>query len=262
MRQPVITLTTDFGLSDHYVGVMKGVILSIVPHARIVDITHELPAYEPLEAAYTIEQAYRWFPKKTVHVAVVDPGVGSTRRPILMEAAGQYFVGPDNGIFTLVAERETHKVREITTEKFFLKPVSRTFHGRDVFAPVAAHLAKGITPARFGKPVDNYLRLGMTKPQRTARRAWTGMILRVDRFGNLVTNFHVDDFGKQIQQKFDMAVGMTTVGKLATSYAECAPGEVFVIVGSGGYLEISANKASAAKLLGCAAGAPAELTIY
>ena len=262
MRQPVITITTDFGLSDHYVGVMKGVILSIVPQARIVDITHELPAFEPLEAAYTLEQSYRWFPKKTVHLVIVDPGVGSTRRAILMEAAGQYFVGPDNGIFTLVARRESHKVREITNDKFHLKPVSQTFHGRDVFAPAAAQLAKGIPPARFGKLIDNYLRLSMTTPQRTARRAWTGMILKVDRFGNLITNFHVDEFGKHIEQRFDMAVGLERIGKLASSYTGNAPGELFIIVGSGGYLEVSANRASAAKLLGCAAGAPVELTVY
>jgi len=262
MRQPVITLTTDFGLSDHYVGVMKGVILTIAPHARIVDITHELPPYEPAQAAYIVEQTYRWFPKKTVHVAVVDPGVGSSRRPILMEAAGQYFIGPDNGIFTLVSQRERHKVRAITNHKVFLKEVSQTFHGRDVFAPAAAHLAKGVAPARFGSPIQDALRLNMPKPPRTGKRTWSGTILKVDRFGNLVTNFHMDDFGEHMQRPFEMAVGLEKIGKLATHYAACAPGELFLIVGSSGYLEVSTNSGSASKRLGCGVGAPAELSVY
>ena len=139
MRNPIITLTTDFGTSDHYVGVMKGVILRICPAARLVDLSHEVQAFEVTDGAFVISQAYRYFPKKTIHVVVVDPGVGTARRPLLMEAGGQYFIGPDNGVFSMVFTREKAKVREITSEKFFLKPVSRTFHGRDVFAPAADH---------------------------------------------------------------------------------------------------------------------------
>src|SRR5262245_26551277 len=142
----IITLTTDFGHSDHFAGVMKGVILGVCPAARIVDITHECSAYDVSEAAFTIGQAYPHFPRKTVHVVVVDPGVGTLRRPILVEAAGQFFIGPDNGVFAFILSVGKHKVRAVTNEKYFLQPVSQTFHGRDVFAPVAAHLAKG-TPA-------------------------------------------------------------------------------------------------------------------
>ena len=149
MPRPIITLTTDFGHLDHYVGVMKGVILRIAPQAEIIDITHDLAAYEIGEAAFVVEQTYRFFPKKTIHVAVVDPGVGSSRRPILVEAAGQYFIAPDNGVLTAVLKNEKHKARELTAAKYFLSPVSRTFHGRDIFAPCAAHLAKGATPASF-----------------------------------------------------------------------------------------------------------------
>src|SRR5450759_3383979 len=134
MLRSIITLTTDFGLSDHYVGTMKGVILGIAPSAQIVDISHEVAPFEILDGAYTIAQAYPYFPKRTVHVVVVDPGVGTARRPILAEAAGQFFIAPDNGVLTMMYEREKHKVRAVANERFFLPAPSRTFHGRDIFA--------------------------------------------------------------------------------------------------------------------------------
>ena len=261
MPSPILTLTTDFGLSDHYVGVMKGVILNICPTARIVDITHEVTPFEIVEGAYVVAQSYRYFPKKTVHVVVVDPGVGTARRPILMEAAGQYFVAPDNGVLAMVYSREKHKIRLISNESLFRRPVSRTFHGRDIFAPVAAHLARGVTPARVGKLIDDYLRPSFEKPQRTGKRTWTGRILKIDRFGNIVTNFHVDDFPDLEQRSFSMALGPRQIGVLARTYAECGPGELFLIVGSSGYLEVSLAQGSAAKSIGCQTGAPAELAI-
>ena len=258
----LITLTTDFGLADHYAGTMKGVILGIAPRAQIVDITHECRAYDVSEAAFTIAQAYAYFPPRTVHVVVVDPGVGTGRRPILVEAAKQFFVGPDNGVFAMVCAREKHKVRAITAQKYFLDPVSKTFHGRDVFAPVAAHLAKGVPPSRMGKLVDDHLRPFSIQPERTARRGWTGAILKVDRFGNLITNFHVAEFPRMANEQCELAVGLERVGRMAANYEECGIGELFLIVGSSGYLEVSANQASAAKILGCGAGAPVELTIF
>ncbi len=194
MPAPILTLTSDFGLSDHYVAVMKGVILSICPPARIVDISHGISPFEIAEGAYLIAQAYPCFPRKTVHVVVVDPGVGTARRPILLEAAGQYFVGPDNGVLSMIYSREKHKVRLISNERYFRKPVSRTFHGRDIFSPVAAHLASGVPPSRMGKLIQDYLQPSFEKPQRTGKRTWTGRILRIDRFGNIVTNFHLSDF--------------------------------------------------------------------
>jgi hypothetical protein len=261
MRAPLITLTTDFGLSDHYVGVMKGVVLSICPRARIVDISHGVGAYEIAEAAFTLTQAYRYFPRGTVHVVVVDPGVGTSRRAILAQAAGQYFVAPDNGVLSMIYAREKHKVRAISNARYFLKPLSNTFHGRDLFAPVAAHLAGGVTPARFGKPIKDYLRLDFDKPARTGRRTWTGAILKVDRFGNIVTNFPVKDFPDLGQRAFEMAVGPRRIGVIALHYAECGIGEPFLIAGSSGYYEISVGQASAAKVLGGAAGAPLQLTL-
>jgi S-adenosylmethionine hydrolase len=241
---------------------MKGVILGICPDASIVDITHECRAYDILEGAFAVGQAYRYFPPKTVHVVVVDPGVGTQRRPILVEAGGQFFVGPDNGVFAFILAAEKHKVRAVSNARYFLDSVSQTFHGRDVFAPVAAHLARGVAPARLGKPIDNYLRPGSLKPERTARRGWTGSILKVDRFGNLITNFLASEFPRVLEGGFEMRVGLQTVGRIARHYEQFGPGEVFVIAGSSGYLEVSAGQTSAAKLLGMAAGAPVELTIF
>src|SRR5579864_223721 len=186
MPRRIITLTTDFGASDHFVGTMKGVILSIQRTAGIIDITHEVPPFDIPDGGFTISQAYRFFPKRTIHVVVVDPGVGSTRRPLLAEMAGQYFIAPDNGVLSMIFSRESAKVRHITNERYFLKPLSRTFHGRDVFAPVAAHLASGIAPPRFGPLIQDHLRLEFDKPSRTAKGSWTGSILKVDRFGNII----------------------------------------------------------------------------
>ncbi|MCP5109892.1 MAG: SAM-dependent chlorinase/fluorinase, partial [bacterium] len=194
MARPIITLTTDFGLDDHFAGTMKGVILGILPTAEIVDLCHNVTPFEITEGAFLIAQAYRYFPKRTVHVVVVDPGVGTARRPILVEAAGQFFIGPDNGVLSMVYSREKHKARHITARKYFLEHISNTFHGRDVFAPVAAHLRKGTPPSKFGKLIGDHLRPTFEKPVRTGKRYWTGAVLKVDHFGNLITNFRLDEF--------------------------------------------------------------------
>ncbi len=261
MRKPILTLTTDFGLADHYVAAMKGVVLGICPQAQIVDVSHEVAPYEIAEGAYLIAQAYRCFPKETVHVVVVDPGVGTSRRPILMEAAGQYFVAPDNGVLSMIYSREKHKIRLIAGDRYFRKPVSNTFHGRDVFAPVAAHLCAGVPPSRMGKLIQDYLRPAFEKPRRTGKRTWSGRILKIDRFGNLITNFDAGDFPDLERRDFVMAIGPREIPVLARNYAECGPGELFLIVGSSGYLEVSVNQGSAAKQIGCEPGAAAELTL-
>lgn len=262
MRKPILTLTTDFGLADHYVGAMKGVILGICPEAQIVDISHEISPFEISEGAYVIAQAWPCFPKKTVHVVVVDPGVGSARRPILVEAAGQFFIAPDNGVLAMVYGAEKHKVRLISNEKLFRHPVSRTFHGRDIFSPVAAHLAAGVTPGRVGTAIDNYLRPAFQKPQRTGKRTWIGRILKIDRFGNIITNFHTSDFPDLEKRNFAMTLGPRQIDVLVRSYSEAGIGELFLIVGSSGYLEVSVNQGSAARAIGCQTGAPAELLIW
>ncbi len=261
MAKAIVTLTTDFGLADHYVGTMKGVILGICPHAQIVDISHEVAPFGISDGAYLIAQAYRFFPKETVHIVVVDPGVGSKRRPIVMEAAGQFFVAPDNGVLSMIYSREKHKVRVIANDRYFLKPVSRTFHGRDIFSPVAAHLAAGVRTSRIGKRIEDYVRPPFVKPVRSGAKSLKGSVLRIDRFGNVITNFRGSDIRKQVDGKFTLALGSRRVAILAQSYAERPQGELFVIEGSGGYLEISLNRGSAAQLIGCQAGSPVELVI-
>jgi S-adenosylmethionine hydrolase len=261
MPRPIITLTTDFGASDHYVGTMKGVILAIAPDARIVDICHHVGAYEIAEAAFVLAQAYRYFPKKTVHVVVVDPGVGSSRRPILLEAEGQRFVAPDNGVLAMIYAGKP-KVRVISNPRYFRKPVSQTFHGRDIFAPVAAHIAQGVAPARIGPRISDFLWSNFGVPVRTGKHTWTGQILKIDHFGNVITNFRAADFPDLEQRGFELVAGPHTVSRLAHNYAESRPGALFAIVGSSGFLEISMNQTPAAKTLGCAVGAPLELRIY
>lgn len=261
MARPIVTLTTDFGTSDHYVGSVKGVILSGCPEAQIVDVTHDVTPFEVAEGAFEIAQAYAYFPPATVHVVVVDPGVGSLRRPILVEAAKQRFVAPDNGVLSLILEREAHRVRHITKETYFLPAVSRTFHGRDVFAPVAARLAAGVTPARFGARIDDPVRLASLQPQRIARRIWMGRVLKADRFGNLITNFASGQFAQVAHRPFNLAVGVEHLERFADTYADCALGELAVVRGSAGYLEVVANQTSAARLLGVGTGSPVELTL-
>lgn len=261
LRGP-ITLTTDFGTTDHFVGTMKGVILGISPRARIVDITHGIAPQDVNDAAFAIAQAWRYFPKGSIHVVVVDPGVGSARRAILCEAEGQFFVAPDNGVLSMIYDSSRHKVRVISNEKLFLKKVSKTFHGRDVFAPAAAHLSKGVAPAKFGKPIQDAVRSFLMKPTRLSRHDWSGGVLKTDHFGNLITNFHVEEFPDALDHPIELRAGLERITRLASTYAETFAGELFAIVGSSGYIEVAVNQGSAAKTLGIGTGSPIELEIF
>jgi len=262
MANRLITFTTDFGLSDHFVGVMKGVVAGIAPAARVIDISHDVAPYNVTEAAFVIAEAWPYFPKRTVHVVVVDPGVGSARRPILAEAGGHFFIAPDNGVLSMVFDAAPHKVRVISNTRFMRRDISRTFHGRDIFAPAAAHLAKGAQAATFGKLIHDYIRAGIARPARLGPNSWRGTILKVDRFGNLITNFAASEFEGINARPFEMRAGAQRVHRLALTYAETEVGDLSVIVGSSGYLEIAANQTSAATILGCSAGAPVELDLY
>ena len=259
MARSIITLTTDFGNSDHYVGVLKGVILNISPEAQIVDICHDLRPYDVLDGAFVIAQAYRYFPPKTIHLVVVDPGVGSSRRPILVSAGNCHFVAPDNGVLSLLyACEETVTVRHITANHYFLEPVSQTFHARDVFAPVAAWLSRQVEVEKFGDPIEDFVRFQPPQAKKVNERLLKGIVLRVDRFGTLTTNFTPEDLPQLFAENpppFKIVVGKTEVTKLATSYAHEAPGEVFAILGSTGYLEIAVHRASAAVAVGVGKGA-------
>jgi S-adenosyl-L-methionine hydrolase (adenosine-forming) len=263
--RPIITLTTDFGSNDHFVGTMKGVILNIVPEAAIVDISHAVQAFDVLDGALTISQAYSYFPNGTVHLVVVDPGVGSARRPIIASSDGYHFVAPDNGVLSLVyAKEERIHVRAITSEHYFLQPVSNTFHARDVFAPVAAYLAKLVDTQKFGDEIEDYVRFSAPKPKPVDANRIRGVVLKVDRFGNLITNITPQDapslFGAN-PAGFKIVVGKSEITEMRSAYAEGAPGEVFGILGSMGFLEIAANRAAAAQLTGANKGTDVTLVL-
>ena len=259
MSSPLITLTTDFGLTDHYVGVMKGVIATIAPEARVIDLCHELPAYGVGQAAFTIVQSYRYFPAGTVHVVVVDPGVGTTRKALLVEAGGHRFVAPDNGVLSQVFEKEEHRVWSIDAARFVLKPTSRTFHGRDLFAPVAAHVAGGRASEDFGEPLERPGRLPPTAPKEIAPGLWRGRVLAIDRFGNIVTSFAAEM--AEVHGRFRLRVGEIEAAVRAAAYEEAPKGKVFAIWGSSGYLELSLREDSAAAKAQVAVGDPVEFSV-
>jgi S-adenosyl-L-methionine hydrolase (adenosine-forming) len=263
-HRPIVTLTTDFGTNDHFVGAMKGVILEIVPEASIVDISHAVQAYDVLDGALAISQAYSYFPTGTVHVVVVDPGVGTARRPIVASSDGYHFVAPDNGVLSMVYAREERiHVRHITSEHYFRQPVSNTFHGRDVFAPVGAYLAKQVDSHKFGEEVEDYVKFAAPKPKAAGANRIRGVVLKVDRFGNLITNVTPADvpalFGKSAS--FKIVIGSKEITQIHTNYAEGAPGQLFGILGSMGYLEIAANRGAAAQITGAGKGSEVSILL-
>jgi S-adenosylmethionine hydrolase len=265
-RIPIITLTTDFGLNDHFVGAMKGVILELAPDAQIIDINHSVQAFDVLDGALTISQAYSYYPSGTVHMVIVDPGVGTARRPILLTGDRHTFIAPDNGVLSLVYDREERiSVRHITAEHYFLQPRSNTFHARDIFSPVAAYLAKGVDPDRFGEEITDYVRFNAPRPKPVDERTLRGVILKVDRFGNLITNITPTDLPALFAATpaaFKITVGTkVSANRLCTNYAEGTPGEVFAIVGSMGYLELAANRGSAFQLAGVGKGSEVNVAM-
>lgn len=251
MPSQVITLTSDFGLRDSYVAEMKAVILSINPKATIVDISHCVEKYDIRMAAYILARATPHFPEDSVHVAVVDPEVGTTRRPILIQTSHAYYVGPDNGILIMATTNDgIRQVREITSSKMMMPHVSKTFDGRDIFAPAAAHLTKGTGPEKFGPELFKYVVPTFANKRKTGNSI-DGEIFYADSFGNVVTNFTVQDLEKSnVQGRIELKIGNRALKlKLRRSYAESKTSELFAIIGSGGLLEISKNKASAAEAL-------------
>ncbi|QOY89548.1 SAM hydrolase/SAM-dependent halogenase family protein [Paludibaculum fermentans] len=259
---PLITLLTDFGLHDHFVGVMKGVIAGIAPKTQVIDISHEVEPYHIGQARFLLSQSWPFFPKRTVHVCIVDPGVGTARRPILVEVDGHRFVGPDNGLFSDLVVREGAKVRHITSTKLFLNNISQTFHGRDVFSPVAAHLTAGVTPSKTGPLISDALRQTTSEPVRIGRRFWQGEIVHIDRFGNLITNLPASEFKEMRPKGMALKVGLRLLTTLVESYASAPDDEPFLIEGSSGNLEAAVNQGSAAKVLGVGLGAPVELELW
>lgn len=263
--QRIVTFTTDFGLTEHYVGAMKGVICGINPSVQLVDVTNLVQSFDILDGAIAISQAYSYFPPDTIHMVIVDPGVGSARRPILAKVGLHIFVAPDNGVLSLVYEREEAiSVRHITAEHYFRQPVSSTFHGRDIFAPVAGYVSKGVELARFGDEVTDYVRFVAPRLKPAGPNSWKGVILKIDRFGNVITNITPRDLPQLFQNSdagFKIAIGKAEVTRLSPSYADGAQGEIFALVGSTGFLEISMNRGSAARATGAEKGAEISVTL-
>jgi hypothetical protein len=264
-RRPFVTLITDFGTADHYVGTMKGVILNINPEVEIVDICHQIAPYDIFEAAYALLQSYRFFPRDTIHLVVVDPGVGTARRPILVNAGQYRFVAPDNGVLSLLFTREENaRVWHITADHYFLNPVSNTFHGRDIFAPVAGWLSKGVKEEQFGEPITDYTRFSPPKPKRVSESLLKGMTLKVDSFGNLITNITPEDVPELFSENpppFKLIINQQEITRLNLAYSMGKPTELFAIVGSSGFIEICTNRGSAAKLLNANRGAEVGVII-
>ena len=254
----IITLTTDFGLADPFVGIMKGVISGIAPDADVVDITHDIRSYDVLEAAFIIDTAYRFFPAGTIHVIVVDPGVGSPRRPIAAAVKDHMFVAPDNGVLSYVLQTDVDvpppAAYWIKNQKLFLSVVSQTFHGRDIFAPVAAHLARGTAIESVGPRISDFVRKSLPKPRLEGDKV-LGTVLRIDKFGNIITNLKRCD----LRTDFRIHVGGLVIMRLCANFSEAEPGEFFAVEGSTGYIELSLNQGSAASRLNVGVGAEIEL---
>ncbi len=257
----IITLTTDFGLRDAYVGSMKGVILSIHPGVRLVDIAHQLPAHGVLQAACLLHEACPRFPPGTIHVAVVDPGVGGPRRPVLLKIENRFYVGPDNGIFGLLLEDFTLQGGwALENRTYFLPSVSRTFHGRDVFAPVAAHLARGVPPESFGAAITDPSRLPFPRPEEDGAEL-RGQVAWVDRFGNCITNLKAEVvFTWARGASFVVRAASKRFGEISEAYGSIPPGGALVLFNSMGLLEIACNQARADRTLGLTQGEPVVLS--
>ncbi|MEP6637536.1 MAG: SAM-dependent chlorinase/fluorinase [Acidobacteriota bacterium] len=248
---PLVTLLTDFGTADYFVAAMKGSLLSICPAARIVDITHEIPAQDIEAAAFTLLGVYKSFPARTIHLAVVDPGVGSSRRAILVETGSQIFIGPDNGIFSYIYEREPgFKVIKLADQTKSGHAISATFHGRDLFAPLAAQVANGIMPVDSGGEIDNPVTLTSLAPAKLKSGTVKARIIHIDRFGNCITNLTRDYLTpRMIKAGAQLAVNGHTIKSFRTFFAEEDKAELFAIWGSAGFLELAAQNRSAAKIL-------------
>jgi len=261
MARPVIALLTDFGSRDHYAGVIKGVILGICPDVTLVDISHDLPPHDIAFAAHELAATYKYFPAGTIFLAVVDPGVGTARRGLAAEVGDRRFVAPDNGVLTAVFQDAPPKrVVELTERRFARPTVSRTFEGRDRFAPAAAWIAKGTDLNAFGRPVSDYRLLDLPQPC-LDDGVLRGLVIRVDRFGNVVTNIDRRSYEKLGggQAPVQLTVRGQAIPRIVSTYADIAPGEVGALFGSTDRLECSAQAASAAEQLGVHVGDPVEL---
>lgn len=261
MSSSIITLTSDFGLQDHYVGVMKAVILGISPKSRLIDVSHEIPAQDIMAGAWVVRNSAMLFPPGTVHLVVVDPGVGTDRRPVALKIEDQYFVGPDNGIFSLIADEYSYEAVQLTNKTYWRKQVSNTFHGRDIFAPVAAHLATGAPFTDLGEPLKELVTYRWAVPI-SDKDGIQGWVVHIDRYGNLISNISKElvlEAGEPEQLK--VYVGNTILKGLVPTFASVADGEPAAYIGSSGMLEIGINKGNAREMLGVEKGAQLSIVV-
>ncbi|HEX6983136.1 MAG TPA: SAM-dependent chlorinase/fluorinase [Balneolaceae bacterium] len=257
----VITLTTDFGLQDYYVSAMKAVMLGIAPDVRLVDISHEIPSQDIMVGSWILQNSAMLFPDNTVHTVVVDPGVGTERRPIALKVENQFFVGPDNGIFSLLVKDREFKAVRLTNKKYWRENTSNTFHGRDIFAPVAAHLSCGVNIDDLGERVEELVTYRWTVPI-ADKDGLEGMVIHIDKFGNLVTNLSSELLEEVIDdKKVKVYVGTFILDEVATTFASVTEGEPVAYIGSSGMLEIGINKGNAEKMLGVQKGARVSLIL-
>jgi S-adenosyl-L-methionine hydrolase (adenosine-forming) len=269
----VITLTTDFGLSDGFPAVMKGVILSIAPDATIVDLSHDINAQDVRQGAFVLKAACRYFPPGAIHAVVVDPGVGSDRRILAIRTSTATFIGPDNGILSwALSDQQIEVAVGATDPRYWLPQVSRTFHGRDIFAPLAAYVALGVPVESFGPPVTDWVWLPMPAPRLMANDAILyGEIIHIDHFGNLITNIEVEPDSGRVRNVASDPVTLHSgvvieasgwrVAGLRHSYAEVAPGRLLAIVGSSGYLELAVREGIAAEAVGAHIGDAVQISL-
>jgi S-adenosylmethionine hydrolase len=255
MQPPIITLTTDFGLADSYVAQLKAVMLAIHPRVHLVDVTHEIPAQNVRRAAAVLDEVVNLFPEGTIHLTVVDPGVGTERRLIAVEAAGQRFVAPDNGVLSAIFRRlQPSRIIELTERRFWRQSVSHTFHGRDIMAPVAAHLSLGTNLAELGRPLEGDPADLPDQPPSLTPDGVVGEIIWVDAFGNLITNIDESLFPVADRARLTVEVGDQLIKGIHRCYDERGRGELLALIGSHGRLEIAVNRGSAAERLGAVEG--------
>ena len=249
----IITLTTDFGTTDYYVAALKGVVAGIAPAAQVIDITHEISAQNVRQAAYVLAAAVPFFPPGTIHVVVVDPGVGSARRPLAIASSNAMFVGPDNGVFTPVLDTTDLRVVHLNRPEFWRPVISHTFHGRDIFAPVAAHLARGVALAELGDAINDPWKLDLEQPARLTAGGLQGEVVHIDRFGNLITNIPSSWLAGQ---RWLVRIAGQTLDGVQAAYASVAPGQLLALVSSGDTLEIAVREGNAARQIAAGIGEP------
>jgi len=257
-----IALLTDFGSSDGYVGILKGVLFKIAPNAAVIDLAHDIPAYDRIHAGLVLYRAHAYFPRKTIFLTVIDPGVGGPRKPILIETEDYFFIGPDNGTFTpALAEQKIKRIIHLTEQKYFLQPPSSTFHGRDIFAPVAAHLAQGLAPQSFGPELIAFERLAAFIPHFTHEQI-RGQILSIDRYGNAVTNLSRPLIQRHFPSlQITVQVQEQHIQGIKDHYAEADRSQPVALFGSSNLLEISVDQNSAAALLGLKRGDEVKVSL-